>query len=251
MGLLRKLRYFAPGLVLLLVLSADTFGQEASARAALSASRAILGDPVELQIEVTGARRAEAPEIAVEGLNVQYVGLPSHSTQMRIENGRMTTSSTVIHQYQINAQRTGTFIIPAVDIDVDGRRLRTQPLSLQIESPSGNRARSGDALQRLGFAEFTVPKTSVYLGETIPVELRLYTEAGARAQFEAIPIIEGEGFTKTKLTEPRQERARREGREYRCARLSHRSHSKPSRQGGGRPELNGVSRADPAADPPA
>lgn len=183
--------------------------------AAFTSSRVAPGETVQFQISISGLRQGvQPPEISVEGLDVQYLG-PSQSTQTRIENGRITASSMLTHIYQVTPRRAGTFTIPALEVEADGKRFRTQPVTLRVEKESaGGGSSSGGSVERLAFAQFVVPKETLYVGEAMPVELRLYIDAGARAQIEAMPIIGGEGFTKTKLTEPRQERARKDGREY-------------------------------------
>src|SRR6476659_5300759 len=67
--------------------------EELSAQAAFERDRIALGETVQFQLIISGMhRRADAPEIAVDGLAIRYFA-PSQSSQMRIENGRMTSSS--------------------------------------------------------------------------------------------------------------------------------------------------------------
>lgn len=190
-------------------------GEELSVQAAFERDRVAVGETVQFQLVISGMhRRADAPEIAVDGLAIHYFA-PSQSSQMRIENGRMTSSSTLTHIYQVTPQRAGTFTIPSLIIDADGTKLRTQPVTLRVEREGGNTGSSNAGGNgRMAFAEFVVPKRTLYLGEAVPVELRLYVDSRVRFQLEAMPLIEGEGFTKAKLTEPRQERARKDGKEY-------------------------------------
>ena len=58
-----------------------------------------------------------------------------------------------------------------------------------------------------------LPRKTAYVGETVPVEIRLGIDSRVRWQPEAMPVIPGEGFTKQKLPEPRQERGNKDGRE--------------------------------------
>jgi len=179
--------------------------------AAFTSNAVAPGETVQFQLSISGARQnVPPPDISVDGLDVQYLG-PSQNTQMRIENGRMTSSSTLIHVYQVTPRRSGRFTVPSLAVEVNGRTFRTQPVTLNVQNNGGA---TDTNPERLGFAQFVVPKDTLYVGEAMPVELRLYIGSGARTQIEAMPIIGGEGFTKTKLTEPRQERARKDGREY-------------------------------------
>ena len=67
-----------------------------------------------------GRQNVQPPDISVEGLDVQYVRLV-HSTQMRIENGRMTSSSTLTHIYQVPRDAREPLRCPALDVEVDGK----------------------------------------------------------------------------------------------------------------------------------
>jgi hypothetical protein len=203
---------------------------ELSARTHLSNDRVAVGESLELEIQVTGAKGpVDAPPVNVDGLSIQYYG-PSQSSQIQIVNGRFTSSSTLTHVYSVVPQRAGTFTIPAFTLSADGRTLRTLPVTLRVEPNTNTGAGGGQEAQgQLGFAEFQLPKKTVYLGETIPVTLRLYVDARVGPRLEAMPLLEGDGFTKTKLTEPRQELARKDGREYHV--FAFRTAVTPSRTG--------------------
>jgi hypothetical protein len=188
--------------------------EEVSARTQLSNDRVAVGDEIELQIQISGAKGSvDAPPVNIEGLSVQYYGT-SQSSQVQIGNGRMTSTNIYTHVYHVIPQRAGTFTIPAFSLFVDGRTVRTLPVTLRVEPGTGRSSGEATANGELGFAEFQVAKKTVYLGETIPVTLRLYVDARVAPRLEAMPLLEGDGFTKTKLTEPRQELARKDGREY-------------------------------------
>jgi hypothetical protein len=169
------------------------------------------GEPVQLQLRCEGTSRAgQPPPVQVDGLDIRYLG---PSTQMQIVNGAMSAS--VTHVYQVIAMRMGTFTIPAIELEIDGRRLRTAPVEMNVTAANPNAGQSGaPPMDKIGFAEITLPKTTAYVGEALPTEIRLFIDARVQSQIEQIPQLQGEGFTKSKLTEPRREMARRDGREY-------------------------------------
>jgi hypothetical protein len=211
-----------------------TIAEELSARTQLSNDHGVVGEPLELHIQISGAKGpADAPPVNIDGLSIQYYGSPQ-SSQVQIENGRITSSNTLTHVYSVVPQRAGTFTIPAFTLSADGRTLRTQPVTLRVDANTGgNRGGNSSGAQdgdgQLGFAEFQLPKKTVYLGETIPVTLRLYVDGRVAPRLETMPLLEGDGFTKTKLTEPRQELARKDGREYHV--FAFRTAVTPSRTG--------------------
>ncbi len=185
---------------------------EISVRASLSRGTSTIGDPVQYQIRITGARNVEEPpQINVDGLAIRYAG-PSQTSVMRFRNGSFSAERTTTLIYQVVPERDGAFTIPSAFVGADGQRFRTEAVGLKVQ-PSTTVDATNDP-QTLGFAEFVVPKKTAYIGETIPVELRLYVDARVRWQPVAMPEIEGEGFTKQKLPEPTREQEVKDGREY-------------------------------------
>jgi hypothetical protein len=173
---------------------------------------------LQLEVQVVGTRRpaARPPDIRVDGLDIRFVG-----PQTRIEMRNFEMSTSVTYRYQVVPERAGQFTIPSIIFQQDNQDLRTQPVALRVEegsrgrrtAPQGAQPRGG-ALGRVGWAEIALPKQTAYVGETIPVELRLLVDAAIKWGPESMPELEGEGFTKTKMPEPTREVVTRDGREY-------------------------------------
>lgn len=182
---------------------------EPAATATISPGRISLGDSAQLTISVSGAGQINPPQgVAVDGLDIRLVG---HSQSMRNVNGR--TSINVDLNYSVEPRRAGNFAIPGIELEVDGRRLRTQPVTLAVQgAPTSGAGTQGEA--RVAFAQLDLPKQTAYVGEVIPVELRLYIDARYNPQLENMPQIDGDGFTKLKMTQPKRARARKDGLEY-------------------------------------
>src|SRR4051812_47105422 len=88
----------------------SAYSAEPTLTAVLSSSQTGVGQPVELQIKVSGVRSAGPPaEISVDGLEIQSAG-QVQSFEMR----NMDVSSSVTFNYTIVPTRTGTFRIPSV-----------------------------------------------------------------------------------------------------------------------------------------
>lgn len=208
---LRALRLWLPLVWLMLAVVASAV--ETTVRAGLSRSITVIGEPVQYQIKITGAKRAgEPPEIpAIDGLDIHYLG-PSTSSIMRVDQNGFTQERTTIHVYDITPEKNGAFTIPSVEVDVDGRRVKTEPVVLTVQQSSAD----DDSKPRAqGVLEVVVPKTTAYVGEMIPVEVRLYVDSRVKWQPVAMPTFEGEGFTKQKIPEPRRiETVTKNGRDY-------------------------------------
>ena len=91
-----------------------------SVTAVLNSSEATVGETVQLEIRITGARGADAPEqIAVDGLEIRRTG-----SSQRIEMNNLSLTTSVIYDYTIMPLRAGSFTIPPQTIRVGGNSLR-------------------------------------------------------------------------------------------------------------------------------
>ena len=110
---------------------------EVSVKATLSHRSAEVGEPVQLQISIDGtSKSSNPPDVNVDGLEIRYFG-PSSSQQIQMINGQITRQITTTHVYQVTANRTGEFTIPALAVEVDGRTYNTAPVALKVEKASG------------------------------------------------------------------------------------------------------------------
>jgi len=181
-----------------------------SVTAVLSNSEATLGETVELQIKVTGPGDARPPEeISIDGLEIHSTGT---SRQFEIHN--FSTSSSVTYNYTILPLRAGRFTIPPQTVRAGGKILRTPELALNVADAPGrpppttrpsrsaqNQSTSaGDPV----FAELIVPKKTAYVGEIVPVQIRMGFDARVHPRLTEPPDITGQGFTAQKLQQSSQ-----------------------------------------------
>jgi hypothetical protein len=173
-----------------------------SVTAVLNSSEAALGETVRLEIRVTGARGAEAPEeIMVDGLEIRRTG-----TSQRIEMNNLNLTSSVIYDYTVMPLRAGRFTIPPQTIRIGNNSLRTPALTLNVADSGGRSSagRSGRDTQaasanNLVFAELIVPSKTAYVGEIVPVQIRMGFDPRVRPRLTEPPEITGQGFTAQKL----------------------------------------------------
>jgi hypothetical protein len=181
--------------------------------AVLTSSEVVVGETVQLEIQIDNARAsAITPRVIdVPGLQIHYTG---ESTQMTMRN--LSVSSSITYSYTILPEKSGTYKIPPQTIRVGKDNLQTPELTLRVaDSPRataggrGNRAPSGsapggsgqNAEEKIAFAELLVPKKSAYVGEIIPVVLRIGFNSRTQLREMAVPQINGQGFTVEKLSE--------------------------------------------------
>src|SRR6266849_4317314 len=193
------------------------FAEPPSVTAVLSTSEAVVGETIELQIKVSGPGDARPPEeISIDGLEIHATGT---SRQFEIRN--FTTSARVTYNYTILPLRAGRFTIPPQTVRAGGNLLRTPELTLNVaDSPgrsSGSRpaqnARPGNA-SKLVFAELIVPKKIAFVGEIVPVQIRLGFDPRTHPRLIDLPEITGQGFTAHKLQQSGENRETISGRTY-------------------------------------
>ncbi len=134
--------------------------------ARLSAREAYVGMPVVLQISVRNANDYEAPTIPeIDGCEIRSAGTPSQSSQITIINGRRSESRSVTMQYLITPRRAGTFEIPSLKLEVNGKLQQTQPLRFVA-----TKSETGDLL----FVEIAGGEDRVYVGQPLDLKLKIW-----------------------------------------------------------------------------
>src|SRR3954468_13262703 len=187
-------------------------GSGASVTAVLNNSSTAVGEPVQLQIKVSGSASVKHPgSIAVEGLDIRFTG------QSQLLEGRnFQFSYSYIYNYTVMPLKAGTFKIPPQTIDAGGATLRTPELTLHVadsataqspksKSPSSSSSSSSIDPNKIAFVELTLSKTNAYVGEMIPAVVRV--GFNVRTPVESLgngAEITGQGFTAQKMREPRQ-----------------------------------------------
>src|SRR5881409_1271638 len=212
-------RAFLIGTVAAILAASSTFADAPSVTAVLSNSEVAVGETVELQIKVTGPGDARPPEeISVDGLEIHATG---QSRQFEIHN--FTTSSSVTYSYTILPLRAGKFTIPPQIVRAGGSLLRTPELTLNVADAPGrsSSARPSRGTQSqsvrasdLVFAELIVPKKTAYVGEIVPVQIRMGFDPRVRPRLIEPPEITGQGFTAQKLQQSGQTSETINGRPY-------------------------------------
>jgi hypothetical protein len=127
----------------------------------------------------------------------------------------------VIYNYTILPLKSGAFKIPPQTVRVRGNSLQTPELTLNVADSPGrsSSARSNRNVQpsdanKLVFAELIVPKKIAFVGEMVPVEIRLGFDPRAHPKLVDGPEITGQGFTAQKLQQGQEGLENVNGRSY-------------------------------------
>src|SRR2546423_1836102 len=196
-------------------------GDSPKTTAVLTSSDVVVGETVQLQVQVDNAGTSMKPpsKIDVPGLQIHYTG---ESTQMTMRN--FAISSSITYNYTILPEKSGTYKIPPQSIRVGKDNLQTPMLTLRVaDSPraaagtGSNRAPSVNTQageDKIAFAELLVPKKTAYVGEMIPVVVRIGFNSRTRVAEMAPPQVNGQGFTVQKLGEGERNLENIDGRSY-------------------------------------
>ena len=217
-----RLGFLLPLVILLLAVS-NGFAASPSVTAVLSNSTPAINQPVQLQIKVTGARRAIVPEtISVDGLQIEQSG-QSWESHLSLGFDNSGSSSSLVYLYTVLPLRAGQFKIPPQTIRVGNDSLRTPELTLNVAAGSNRSPQSGQGradtrdLRKIGRVELVVPKQDAYVGEAIPAELRvsiLRRNFAGRGSVEP-PQLNIQGITTSPMRTPDDERIQEiDGYEY-------------------------------------
>lgn len=187
-----------------------------SVTAVLTSSETEVDQPVQLQIKVSGGSGATPPnDIAVDGLDIRYTG----ESQL-VEGRNFHFTYSFVYNYTVLPLKAGTYTIPPqVVVATNSGALRTPALTLNVApndgATAGSRRGNGAIDERkLVFAELIVPKTTAYVGEIVPVEIRLGFNTRVRAKLADGPHLAGQGFTTQRMPEPQQSIESINGRTY-------------------------------------
>ena len=167
--------------------------------ASLDRDTVALGESTTLSLVFDGGEPTQVPEIpSIANLSITYLGPTSKYVFV---NGR--SSSTLTHNYLIRASKPGDYTIPALTATVDGKPLTTSPVTLKVLK-SGDAVPNADLVGQNAFLRLFTQKTNVFLGEILPVDIRLYARQGRLKQ---APQLTQEGFTVGKLVQQPETRA--------------------------------------------
>ena len=178
---------------------------EPKVRGTLSTSTASVGEAVEYELIIEGSDAPDHPPAPnVDGLELRGT---SQSKQLSFVNGNV--SHRLIITYTLVPKREGKFTIPALDVPVGGSVLKTLAATLTV-APGVTVSGAGD----FAFAKIVMPKTTLYVGEVAPMDVRIYLDATARWELRSMPTLSGDGFTTRPFSKPVERNVELTGKPY-------------------------------------
>jgi len=183
-----------------------------SLKSHVSSNTAQVGEAIRLIVEVSNVKSASPPAVVADGLEIRFRG---ESTQVNMTNGNFSRKQ--VYTYAVMAAKEGSYTIPAIEMEAEGQKLKTQPIAINIEGgsmPSPGNSDGGADASKSFFAEIHVDKKELYVGETIPIEFRLYIREPATGRLTNNPQLTGEGFSVQPFGHPSQRGVQLEGKQY-------------------------------------
>ena len=171
-----------------LALLAGVSAWAAEITAQITSGTVYSGLPAEFSITNAGSSmpRAELPRIP----GLRWIA-QSSSQRMQNINGRASYVATAV--YTFVAEKPGDYTIPALKVHAGKETHTTKPVSFKVTEPritSSRRTAGGKTeaeevtLDKLLFSEISVPDgaRTFYMGEEIPVEVKIYQARNLRCQ---------------------------------------------------------------------
>ncbi|MEC8338444.1 MAG: BatD family protein [Planctomycetota bacterium] len=163
--MIQPLRRKLLGLALFSLSLSATASFAGSVETGLSANDAYVGMPISLYVRVSNASSHSQPVIpSVQGLQIVSAGVPSRSSQTTIINGRRTDRTSVTYAWNITPREPGSFVIPPLEVEVDGRVQRTRELQFRA-----SKSETGDLLH----VEVDGKQEKIFVGQPLDLVLRV------------------------------------------------------------------------------
>ena len=151
-----------------LLLAATRAFADVSVTASVDRNHVGFGESAALTITVQGVQGGAQPVIPkIDGLN--FAG-PSVNQSFSMVNGQ--TSHSLSLTYQVTPSRTGEFTIPGIEVNVGDKNYLTAPIKLVVEKGVAQ----NDSSQTL-FARILSPSKQVYLGQTMSLQVLVYSRS--------------------------------------------------------------------------
>ncbi len=177
-------------------MSVAAFAQDVTVEAEINKKQIVLGESARFTVTVEGSQSVEPPQApAIDGLDFRYLG---PSTQVSIINGQY--SSSVAHAYSIFPMKAGTYRIPSLTVNADGKTFQTTPISLNVAvsavAASPGLPQAAADLNSKMRVELKASKAEAYLQEPVPVKILLLVAADVQVGDVYVPKFIADGFEK-------------------------------------------------------
>ncbi|MFV0436646.1 MAG: BatD family protein [Desulfopila sp.] len=203
------------GLILCTICSRPVRAADISVSATLSPTTFSVDDGARLTITVNGTQSAEL-EIPATDADRFAIVQRGRSSQFNMINGRF--SSAITFTCLVEGYKAGNYSIPPITIHADNTSKITEaiPFTVTEALPTNLSTGGSGALPQsqasgagadtvAAFIRLIAAKTTGYVGELMPVEVKAYFRSGLRANLNSTPTLVGDGLLLPQLNEKPQQ----------------------------------------------
>ncbi len=191
--------------VILLVLSASAAMAVDAPTLRLDRQKATLVDSVRLEVSIAGTRQGDAAPI-ITGLEPFTVSRGGTASRVQIVNGQM--DATVTHTFFLQPKQTGTFTIGPAQVEIDGRSLSSNRVTLTVTAPSPTTGKRRDPV----FIESELSADNIFTAEQVFFTLKLHHRVHIGDLRLGLPTIDH--ITFKQLGQPRDYQTKIGGVDY-------------------------------------
>jgi hypothetical protein len=165
--------------------------------ASLDRDTMMLGESVTLSLTFEGSTPRAIPALPLIP-NLQ-IGNSVSSRNINIVNDQMV--STFSKTFELKPTKTGNYVIPALQVEVDGQILMSQPLKLTVTPPNAPPPEAINSGSEVAFMRLSLAKTNFYIGEVTTANIKIYlrddVQNHSQPQITSLPT---DGFSAGKGT---------------------------------------------------
>ena len=195
-------------LILMITVSLKMFAEDEVTLRAAAPDVVVNGDQFRLTYTVNSQDVKDFLAPQAKGFDVLMGPSRSQQSSTQIINGKVSSSRSITYTYILMAVSEGTFNIPAASIEVDGKKIFSNPLTIKVlpkdkedansnqsQGNSGissrNQKSSGRITDKDLFVLATASKTKVHEQEAILVTYKAYTTVDLRQLLGKMPDQQG------------------------------------------------------------
>ncbi len=152
----------------------------------------MVGESTTLTLKFEGGQPKAMPQLPpIPNLQVSDRG---SSRNITVINGAM--SSSISQNFALTPTQPGEFSIPALQAEIEGQMLGSQPLKLKAVKPSTTATNQSG--EQLAFMKLLVPKKEIFAGEAFAVELQVFIRDGVANAEQILQYFDGLGGSSLK-----------------------------------------------------
>jgi hypothetical protein len=152
----------------------------------------------QLSITVNGASRNT--DINLPHIDKISFHSRGQSSQINLSSGAFSSSLT--HQYLVQAEEPGDYVIPTITVSVSGKDYLTKPINFTViaakHATSSNNEQSAQGLDEVAFLRVTQTDKH-YPGEIVPITIKAYFNQKYRFDDFSLPTMQGKGVVSPQL----------------------------------------------------